>query len=110
MLTISASTMVPKMLPYQEKIIYYVRTGVDTFTAVNVERARRKKIDKQEEGLDPDILIKADLIWQVQYEYILLEPLVDDNLVDSSGTKWIVLEVIEKFNGKIYNLFCMRSV
>jgi len=103
------------IVPFQEPITYYARSETDfvisdDFTAYSVDRARRKKVQKQDWPGVGVLLNQAELVWQIVKTYIAVEPHTDDFLVDGTGQGWTVLKATEQFNGQVYNLLCRKRV
>ncbi len=99
--------LVPRFLPFQEPVTYYSRTGPDGYTPYFVFRARRKKLRKERL---PDLLQRAEVVWQVASDQLPAVPMKDDYLTDEAGASWVVVEVVGQLNGQVYNLLCREKV
>jgi hypothetical protein len=109
MINNTTARRVPVIMPFQEGVTYFDRTGNDNFASQAVTRAHRKKITKTEPGFDPQLLLAADLIWQITTQYISVQPSVNDYLVDGAGVSRVVMQVTEQFHGQVFNLLCRKG-
>ncbi len=98
-----------QIMPFLEPITYSSRTSGDTFKTYSVPRARRKKVNKQDKGIPPDILVEAELIWQIVADELGVEPKLMDVITDSGSVSWTVIHVVEQLNGTVNNILAKRQ-
>lgn len=108
MINDATSQRVSIIVPFQEGIQYFQRTGDDTYTQYIVGRAHPKRVYKSDKAYVPeDILLTTEIIWQITKQYLPVVPRTNDYLLDAEGRKWRVLHVTEQFHENVYNLPCL---
>lgn len=104
------NAFLPYFEPFPEAVTYFSRSSNDSFTAYTVNTARRKKTNKNDLSVPPEILQVTELTWQVVSSQLSVEPQNDDYLVDSANVKWTVLHVQKQLHGTVYNLLVRKGV
>ena len=106
----STASRFPRIIPFQEPVTFYHRTGGDSFTSYSVGCARRKKVYRQDARFSQELLVTADLVWQITSDQLAVTPATDDYLVDGSNVGWQLVEVVAQMNGTVFNCLARRRV
>lgn len=102
-------------MPFCTAVTFYSRQGgTDTYKSYAIPQARPRRLGKKEVGLSPEILQRADKVFEF-YKNVLdavgcPAPQVDDYLTDATGQSWTVLDVQGSLNDHCFNCACTRKV
>ncbi len=115
MIDADLANRIMNFMPFVQQITYKSRTSGDTFTDYTVTRASSGKTKKLMPRIDSlrgtaEILQQGELTWEFAAVDLPVTPRTLDEIVDSSSTLWIVLEVIMQLNGNMYILSCRKGV
>ncbi len=110
MINATTAKRILRFMPFLETVTYFNRTSADTYASQTVPRARRKKVQKQDAAFSEEILVEAELSWELMAAYLTVTPQQDDYLTDSSGTGWTILHVTTQFNGAVFVCLCRKRV
>lgn len=109
--TMNVGLRVATITPFQQQVTYRQRVSGDTFSNTPIYKAHRKIVDDKESGFSEEILMAAEMIWQITSGYLgSIVPVPDDKLVDSSGVEWVILGVLNLMNGQVFEMACRQGV
>jgi hypothetical protein len=105
----STASRIVQIVPFQDTITYYDRTGTDTFTSYT-SLGHRKKTKKERTDDKEQLLATTEVVWQIIAANLPVTPQKDDYLVDENNVSWYVTEVVGQFNGAVWNLMTRQGV